>query len=224
MDYKRVHDSIIARAKGSNREKGGTIYYEAHHIIPACLGGEGNSKDWKTHPNIVLLTAREHYVIHRLLTRIYPNENKLKWAFVQMCVSKNKYHERDIKINSREYQEAREYSKMLRLQNPLARKNKKVVYDTWTGKYYEGIREARKHISKEHLKYGIESGRLLLLEKLPEGKTFSQDRIQIPKRAILDHRFKTIFTVSEWRKRFGNGYAIEKHMTNGNINYVWIRN
>jgi len=39
-------------------------YGEFHHIIPKCLGGT-NNKD-----NIVRLTAREHFVCHRLLVKM----------------------------------------------------------------------------------------------------------------------------------------------------------
>lgn len=54
-------------------------YSERHHIIPKCLDGT-NSKT-----NIVRLTVKEHYVCHKLLCEIYPNENKLKWCFGE-CV------------------------------------------------------------------------------------------------------------------------------------------
>ncbi len=39
-------------------------YFESHHIIPRALGGS-NEK-----PNLVLLTAREHFVVHWLLTKM----------------------------------------------------------------------------------------------------------------------------------------------------------
>jgi hypothetical protein len=59
------------------------IYYEGHHIIPLCVGGTGRSGD-KNHPNIVLLTAKEHYIAHRLLCEIYPDSNGLKMAIWRM--------------------------------------------------------------------------------------------------------------------------------------------
>lgn len=62
MNYQRIYDQIIERAKCENRDKGGEIYYEAHHILPKCLGGEGHETQWKFHPNIVLLTAKEHFI------------------------------------------------------------------------------------------------------------------------------------------------------------------
>lgn len=78
MDYQRVHNQIVDRALNEDRSKGNGIYYEQHHIIPKCLGGS-NSRD-----NLVLLTGREHFLIHYLLMKIYPNEYKLKCAFAIM--------------------------------------------------------------------------------------------------------------------------------------------
>ena len=56
------------------------VYCEAHHIIPKCLGGS----DDKT--NIILLTAREHYIAHLLLRRIYPGTYSLAFAVEFMHV------------------------------------------------------------------------------------------------------------------------------------------
>ncbi len=61
MNYQRIHDHIIDRAK--NRIVEG--YTEKHHIIPKSMGGS-DDKD-----NLVKLTAREHYLIHWLLYKIH---------------------------------------------------------------------------------------------------------------------------------------------------------
>lgn len=89
MNYQKIHDQIIERAKkeyseGIRKKKNG-IYYEGHHIIPRCLGGTGWTNNWN-HENIVPLTAREHFIIHWLLHEIYPNHNKLGGAFYNMCI------------------------------------------------------------------------------------------------------------------------------------------
>ncbi len=89
MDYQKIHDQIIDRAKkeysqGLRTKKNG-IYYEGHHIIPRCLGGIGWANNWN-HENIVPLTAREHFIIHWILHLIYPNHRKLGEAFYNMCV------------------------------------------------------------------------------------------------------------------------------------------
>jgi hypothetical protein len=83
MNYKKIYDELISRAKSENRGKGEGVYYEGHHILPRCLGGRGYSNNPK-HPNIVLLTAREHFVAHLLLTKIYPDNNKIINAYVML--------------------------------------------------------------------------------------------------------------------------------------------
>jgi len=72
MNYQRIHDQIIERAK--TRQLDG--YKERHHIIPKCMGGIDDKS------NLVELTAREHFIIHLLLAEIY-NTPKL-WRAVNM--------------------------------------------------------------------------------------------------------------------------------------------
>lgn len=80
MNYQRIHDQIIARAKSEDRCKiKGGVYYERHHIIPKCLGGN-NTKE-----NLVLLTGREHFLVHWLLAEIHQID-KLWFAFNSMCI------------------------------------------------------------------------------------------------------------------------------------------
>ena len=73
MNYQRIHDQIIERAKLEDRKKSSDVYYERHHIIPRCLDGTDDAE------NLVLLTAREHFIVHLLLAKIH-NHHKLWWA------------------------------------------------------------------------------------------------------------------------------------------------
>lgn len=77
MNCKRIHDNIINRARLRDLES----YSEKHHVIPRCLGGDDSPE------NIVRLTAKEHYLIHRLLVRIHPENYKLICAYWYMCNS-----------------------------------------------------------------------------------------------------------------------------------------
>lgn len=106
MDYNRLYNNIVNKAKSENRQKGTGIYYEAHHIIPICLGGAGTRSEWKWHPNIVLLTAKEHFICHRLLCRMYPGNTKLVYALWRMCTSKSNNQQR-IVVSPLAYEEAR---------------------------------------------------------------------------------------------------------------------
>jgi hypothetical protein len=98
MNYKIAYEKIVSKAKNSNRTKlkngdKDYVYYEAHHIIPKCMGGEGKACEWKWHNNIVLLTPREHFICHWLLTEIYPNNIKLASCFFRFCKGRQKYHQ-----------------------------------------------------------------------------------------------------------------------------------
>jgi hypothetical protein len=94
MNYERIYTQLIDRAKTRKLEG----YKERHHIIPRCIGGT----DDKT--NLVDLTAREHFIAHKLLCKIYPNDKGIHlavWAMVTWQSSKNS---RIYKISSREYE------------------------------------------------------------------------------------------------------------------------
>jgi hypothetical protein len=95
--YSKYYYSIIDNAK--SRTISGNIYTEKHHIIPKSLGGDNSLS------NLVKLTAREHFVCHRLLARITTgqNRNKMVHALWRMCNSLKS----DYKVNSKTYEAAR---------------------------------------------------------------------------------------------------------------------
>jgi hypothetical protein len=101
MNHRAIYNNIIDNAIKDNRKKGRGIYYEKHHILPKCLGG----KDIKS--NLVLLTAKEHYICHKLLCEIYPENDRLAFALWNMCRS-NKHHKRFIP-SANAYKEVREH-------------------------------------------------------------------------------------------------------------------
>lgn len=94
MDYQRIHDAIIHRAKTRTL----TGYKERHHIIPRCMGG-GNEKI-----NLADLTAREHFIIHKLLCEIYPDNKKLGFGLWMLTKANGPGQQRNYKISSREYE------------------------------------------------------------------------------------------------------------------------
>lgn len=92
MDYQKIYNDLISKAKSSCRSKGKGVYYEKHHIIPKCI--DKNSKE------TVLLTAKEHFLAHRLLVKINPSSRGLAAAYWRMChpsngsiISANAYEE-----------------------------------------------------------------------------------------------------------------------------------
>lgn len=108
MNYQEIYNRIIEKAKRESRVKSKGSYYETHHIVPKCLGGEGTEAQWKWHPNLVLLTAKEHYICHKLLCRIYPENHKLAFAFWHLCNQRNKFQTHRFIPSSRSYEEAKE--------------------------------------------------------------------------------------------------------------------
>jgi hypothetical protein len=102
MDYKKIYNQIILRAKNEIRIKKNGTYYELHHITPKCLGG-GNESN-----NLVLLTPKEHYLCHKMLIIIYPNEHKLVYALWMMCNGSNSYRNNYLTISGRDYEYYRE--------------------------------------------------------------------------------------------------------------------
>lgn len=105
MDYKDIYKKLIAKAKAEFRKKSKDCYYEVHHIKPKALGGTGKNHEWQTHANLVLLSAKEHFIAHLLLCEIYPENQKLKkalWALVN-ATKDNRY-----KASARVYERAKQ--------------------------------------------------------------------------------------------------------------------
>jgi len=75
------------------------MYTEKHHITPKSMGGDNFSQ------NIVILTAREHFLCHWLLTKMCMDKshtNKMIYAFHSMGMKNGFTTKRH--INSRAYQ------------------------------------------------------------------------------------------------------------------------
>lgn len=96
MDYKKIYDKLVetrVKLRGRNKKRGDGL--NRHHILPKCLGGEDNLD------NYVLFTFKEHIVAHHLLTKIYPDNNKLKYAYLRMIQSsKSDRKENTYKVSS----------------------------------------------------------------------------------------------------------------------------
>lgn len=97
MNWKKIHDQIIKRAQSRTLEG----YSELHHILPKCLGGSDDES------NLVRLTAREHFIIHKILVILNPNEDKLHYAVWSMTNRTNGDCIRNYRIGSREYERLR---------------------------------------------------------------------------------------------------------------------
>jgi hypothetical protein len=97
--YTKIYYSIITRAKSRAKL---TCYTEKHHIVPKSLGGS-NLKD-----NLVTLTAKEHFLCHKLLVKMTTgtNKNKMSYALWAMATLNNPNQKR-YKILSSDYERLR---------------------------------------------------------------------------------------------------------------------
>jgi len=175
MNYRKIYDDLMLnrlniKPKRIIEKKNGD-YFEGHHIIPKSKGGTGNSNRPKNNPNIVLLTAREHFLAHWLLWNIY-RDRQTALAFHKMISNNNK--QKRI-ISSRAYEEARLAFRLTNIGNQFGKGKTRIVSDeqkkkqseTMKGRYskdknpfynkkhseesIEKIRESRKNINKDRI-------------------------------------------------------------------------
>jgi len=174
MNYKKIHDQIVAKAKTRNLAG----YVEKHHIRPKSLGGS-NSRE-----NLVKLTAREHYIIHKLLVEIYPRSKKLKYALWGMSNQLNsKNNDRKYRVSSREYERAR----ILFSESMKGRKC------TWGDK----ISKAKKGVPLGPQSNETKAKRRVSLKANPPKHTEETKK-------ALSKRMKTTKKTLEWKKAISN--------------------
>ena len=159
MNYQRHYDLLIKKRK--NRELIKNEYYETHHIIPKCMGGTDDED------NLIRLTAREHFIAHWMLHRIYPENNKLSFAFYLMSggIGKNEnkkifssiaYSEskiarsKAISENNKKYKTGHVKSEetLLKLSNALKGKNKTEEHRKKISNALKGKNKTEEHRKK----------------------------------------------------------------------------
>lgn len=93
--YQTWYNAVIQYAKSRPTPAG---YTEVHHVLPRSMGGSNNPD------NLVVLTAKEHFVCHLLLTKMYTGEDRrnMVYALWGMANQKNKSQQRH-KLTSRQY-------------------------------------------------------------------------------------------------------------------------
>lgn len=139
MNYEKVYFNLIEKRKKYSPDV--NIYTEKHHIIPKSLGGENHSD------NIVVLTSREHFICHALLSEMYEEGTnewyKMNHAFMIMKANSKNHDNNNRYFGSRLYEYKKEdFSKVMsKLQggknnsqygkiwifNPHTEENKKIL-------------------------------------------------------------------------------------------------
>ena len=122
-------------------------YKERHHIKPKCIGGTNDLS------NLVNLTAREHYICHLLLCKIFDKSEALHRAFIRMSNDRNKKF-----ISSRHYEEMK--SNFAELRSQKMKKHNHMSGRVWVN---DGIinKSIKSSDLLEFLDLGFRKGRLV---------------------------------------------------------------
>jgi len=137
--YTRIYFSIIERAKSRILD----CYTESHHIIPKSLGGS-NSTD-----NLIHLTSKEHFICHRLLTKMTEGEAKRKMCYAMKIMTSDRHSMRYIPT-SRTFEYVREQARQAQIGVPLSKERRDNISKALTGKTLpektkQRMREAHQH-------------------------------------------------------------------------------
>ncbi len=104
--YTKYYFNIINNALQENRKKlrknnKDFVYYESHHIIPKSIRPE--FKDLKLNPwNKILLTPKEHFICHLLLTKMLTGSDKNKMVYALWSMT-NRSNKHQIRFHSKLY-------------------------------------------------------------------------------------------------------------------------
>jgi len=94
---------VLNNARKESRSKNDSVHYEEHHILPRSLFPKWINRK----SNLVLLTGREHFFCHQLLSKIYLGR---QMVFALFLMANSGKHENG--MTSREYERVRkEYAK-----------------------------------------------------------------------------------------------------------------
>ena len=124
MNYKRIYAQLCLSRMLMKRKKGGDEYYENHHYLPESLGGPNIPS------NMVLLTAKEQYIAHFLLYKIY-KQNGITQNTHKMALALMFMKTRDV-FNSHTYHIARKAVSEAKKGKSSWNKGKKGVYSEET--------------------------------------------------------------------------------------------
>ncbi len=133
MNYLKVYCNLIRKAENRTPPEG---YTEKHHIFPKSIFGD-NSR-------IVVLTAREHYIAHALLEKIYikkyglKNKNTMKMVNAIIFMKGNdKYY------NSYLYEQSKKRFSFLLKNTPKSKEHREKI-SKQAKKRYENPEERQK--------------------------------------------------------------------------------
>lgn len=161
MRYEKIYNLIIERAKDRVIEG----YVEKHHIIPKCLGGN-NSKD-----NIVKLTFKEHFICHRLLCKIYPENEKIIYAFSSMVRTSWKNEQRFTILTGKHFEIVKKTiaPHIGKWNKGRTAWNKGLKGEEYKKYYSEDSLKPPSHKGTMYINDGFNQKKILKTENIPEG-------------------------------------------------------
>lgn len=191
MNYNSIYAKIVLRAQTRYL----TGYVERHHIVPKCMGGSNQNT------NIVKLTAKEHYICHKLLHYMYPESRSLARAYYAMCVLTTKSQGR-VKPSARTVEEAKIANSLSRRGIPKSKTaiEKRTKSRLEKGNYVRSEQAIRKGIETRKkngtLSYGPFSDE--------HRKKLSESKKKAIQMFSLDYQYITTYTsASEAARRIG---------------------
>ena len=122
MNYKKIYTQLMERAK----HRSNITEYETHHIHPKSLGGS-NTKD-----NLVKLSLREHFLAHRLLTKMHTGEARRKMYFAFYRLS-NRHQIQSGRFYAKSKQQAKEYLSQIHSGKTISEEHKQAIREKCRG-------------------------------------------------------------------------------------------
>lgn len=178
----------------NGRQRRLSDYSERHHIIPRSLGGNNTSN------NLVKLTAREHFICHRLLAKIFPkgsNERRsMNFALHKMAYGTNaeKY-----KLKSSQYEHIRKLNaqaireqQLKRFENPeiKARQAEMALAASQIAAVHNRNNPDFNNVQSIRTKQRVENGTHNFLGGEIQRNMWKDSNYIENQRAIMDHRIK----------------------------------
>ena len=134
--YTLIYFRLIQRAKIRISISG---YYERHHIIPVALTGS-NLCD-----NLVALTAKEHFLCHRLLCKMVSGRDKYLMTFALLNMSQTSKDRPRWKATAQQYQHIREQVSLVQKEYyaTLSSKERSERFGYWKNKTHDEKTKAK---------------------------------------------------------------------------------
>lgn len=186
------HTRIQKRGQFSKKQKQYKLlqekegYFEIHHILPVCICDNIQKKD---KDNYVILTAKEHFIAHLLLTKLFDSDLKYKMKLA-MGQFTRKSNNQNRALNSRQFELCRklvsESIKHLHtgVSKPKSVEHRLKISQTLTGR--KGISRPNPNKGKPGLPHSVETKELL--SNINLGKKRSDESCKKQSKTMAGHK------------------------------------